>query len=233
MQIHSPLHPWRAKRLRQYITGLNPVGYWPLWEKDGSVAKNYAPANLGSFNGVITGVTTGQAGLVGKACSFDGGNDLITIVNNTSLNPVVMTAMVLVKVAAFDATGNHMDNVIAKEGANAGYCLRVGDQNVNFMVGDNSGTPEAADTAQSMSIDTWYLVVGTYDGTNIKVYLNDILKDTQASGTYQTTSNDLLLGRYTTGAERYFDGLMQHVALFDKVLATTQITKLVQMAGLA
>lgn len=49
MEIHSPLHPWRLKRLKRYIKHLDGlVGYWPLWEQSGTVVKNYSPGGLGN-----------------------------------------------------------------------------------------------------------------------------------------------------------------------------------------
>ena len=96
MEIHSPLHPWRVKRFKRYVTHLSGlVGYWPLWENDGAVASNHAPDNLRSLNGTANGATVGQAGLIGKAYDFDGTDDTVSMSANAAFNTVDFSIFML------------------------------------------------------------------------------------------------------------------------------------------
>ncbi|MFQ5923287.1 MAG: DUF2341 domain-containing protein, partial [Anaerolineales bacterium] len=53
---------------------------------------------------------------------------------------------------------------------------------------------QAAQIATPLSGNTWYYIVGTYDGSNIRVYLNDGLEDTQPAGTPNVIVGDLEIG---------------------------------------
>ena len=82
MQVSSPIHPVRLKKLSQYIKKLDGlVAYYPLWEQSGAVAKNYAPDNLNSINGTTTAATIAQTGLVGNSYSFNGTSSRIILAN--------------------------------------------------------------------------------------------------------------------------------------------------------
>src|SRR3990167_9054324 len=73
------------QQLLNYIKSLdNLVAYYPLNELSGDTAFNQAPATKGTLDGTITGATVGQDGQVGKAYSFDGVNDKIVTVENST-----------------------------------------------------------------------------------------------------------------------------------------------------
>jgi hypothetical protein len=78
------------------------------------------------------------------------------------------------------------------------------------------------------TINTWYNIVATADGTNTKFYVNSILKNTSAQGSGQITSNPTLsVGSYVNGSgipSTYFhDGRVSNVLLYNRALTATEV----------
>ncbi len=100
--------------------------------------------------------------------------------------------------------------------------LRIGDDDAGamqdndraqFVVKTTSGEKKCNGTTQ-MSTNRWYHLAGTYDGSNVKIYINGVLEDTKAhSGNINSTSSIVLMGG-TTSNNRYFDGLMDEVRIW-------------------
>jgi len=80
----------------------------------------------------------------------------------------------------------------------------------------------------NFSTNTWYHVVGTYDGSNIKIYVNGVLEGTQPyTGTPLTTTEPLVIGRmYGNYSGYYHDGLINQVRLFNSAVSASQVTEL-------
>ena len=80
----------------------------------------------------------------------------------------------------------------------------------------------------NFSIDTWYHVVGTYDGSNVKIYVNGQLEGTQAyTATPGTTDQPLVLGRwYGNYSDYYFPGKLDQIRIFNKALTASEVTTL-------
>ena len=58
---------------------------------------------------------------------------------------------------------------------------------------------KAAQIATPLSANTWYYIVGTYDGSNIRVYLNGGLEDTEPAGTPVVAAGALAFGNDSIG----------------------------------
>lgn len=82
---------------------------------------------------------------------------------------------------------------------------------------------DRADWIQQLTTGTWYHFVGTYDGTNIRLYTNNTLRATTASsgsGTGDTTAMSMLSDR--DGSSK-FSGLVDEWGVWTKALNTTEI----------
>ena len=107
---------------------------------------------------------------------------------------------------------------------------------VNFALYDESASAELVrKTANStVSTATWYHVLVTYDGSStgagIKIYLGGTSKTLTAddTGTYAAMENaaePLTLGYYQVGSNKFFDGRMMEVAIWNKELSQTEINQ--------
>ena len=73
------------------------------------------------------------------------------------------------------------------------------------------------------------LVVATYDGSDLRIYVNGTLKGTTAaSGSIDAYDGSLTIG---SGGDGYFDGGLDEVAVFGSALSSTQISAQYSAAG--
>lgn len=82
--------------------------------------------------------------------------------------------------------------------------------------------------AGTISAGTWYHVVGTYDGTDITVVLDDGTPASSAhsaGGDMDTVSGMVCVGAWYN-ASNFFDGLIDEIFIFDYVLSADEITAL-------
>ncbi len=147
----------------------------------------------------------GQQG--GYALQFDGTKN-VNCGTSASLN-ITGTAITLeawVFPTAFST--NSWENVIVNKLANLshGYNLRCGgDGIVEFYVSNTfANTGYAISDAKSLPLNTWTHLAGTYDGANVKLYINGkLVKSTP--WTYAITSTDLPLYIGNHGVPGYPD----------------------------
>lgn len=79
----------------------------------------------------------------------------------------------------------------------------------------NSGT--------TPSTNTWYNLVGTYDGSNMKIYVNGVEDGTKSeSNSLATNSNSLILGGWT-GAADDFNGKASCMKLYNRALSASEV----------
>jgi hypothetical protein len=85
-------------------------------------------------------------------------------------------------------------------GYNSGLYVSGSGKPIQF-VRNTSGTGVAATGTTTLAADTRYQMVGTYDGANIRIYLNGILEATQAqTGSVQQTDYDTGFNRYNSSS---------------------------------
>ncbi len=100
---------------------------------------------------------------------------------------------------------------------------------LTFILDTSSGgaTSYTADT--DMSPGEWYHVVATYNGSQVRLYLNGELDSTPSArtGTVSTNNLDLVVGSGWSGANPNafpFDGLIDEVAIYNRSLNAQEIS---------
>jgi len=233
--------------LQTYIKSLSGlVAYYPLNETSGTVATNRAPTTLGTLDGTTSGATVGVAGKVGRAYSFDGVNDRIDLQNgNTVKNLAACSIGALVNVKAGIVDRRIYQELVNDSGDSSRLSLRLLSTEKFDLV---ARTGAAADTARIVVTpdayaDGWYSVVATVDIEDdaMKIFVNGV--DTAATGdsTFAGTAfadtdpNQVpLIGCGYTGAGTYsnfFDSLLQHKFVVNRLMTATEILKLARIAN--
>lgn len=92
--------------------------------------------------------------------------------------------------------------------------------NIDFFVGDYNTYARA-----SLSNNTWTHVLGTYDGTNIRIYTNGTLQDTQAQNSYSAGSRAVTVGDDTSGesTDDRWQGALDEVKIWRRALSDTEV----------
>ena len=170
------------------------VGHWKLNDKrvSTSTAIDYAKFN----DGTITGATnaTGVNGLNPDAILFDV-NDYIECSDSDLLSPsntgnfTVSFWMSPDTLTYTDDTGSLPEgpyiNFLGKgEPTKHEWTFRIHDNTgtkanmISFYIFELDGSPgRSADISESVSIDEWIHIVGTFDSSTIKIYKNGLFKD--------------------------------------------------------
>jgi len=165
---------------------------------------------------------TGTTGKRNASLGFDGTNDYVAT-SNTALITSNSATYTNVSWSAWlkPATSPTSDTLIHKN-------------NEFRLTTDSSAYPQceiysgswqtaAADTS-ALSASSWSHVLCTYDGANIKLYVNGILKDTQVETDSLTSSSStaLSLARDSAGSG-YYDGQLDEAKIWNYALTPQQI----------
>ena len=84
-------------------------------------------------------------------------------------------------------------------------------------------------TPEGIEIGKWYTVIGTYDGSNRKIYLNgELMGSEPASEAIKQSSATILLGANPGGSSKNIDGDYLHATfsealIFDRALTAEEI----------
>jgi hypothetical protein len=209
---------------------VTPVGMWPFNEAKGSVAYDYS----GHHNdGTLEGLAAWAPGRFQGGLSFNGNTAAVHVSDNPSLDPGSVSVSAWVNSAASPGSYRY---VLAK-GANgclaASYGLYTGaNGGLEFYVSTGQGTSYAVspDAGQSVWDGRWHNVVGTYDGSYVRLYVDGHqvgsgTPDTAPIGYGLPNSNDLTIGDYPSCPSQNLDfsGSIDEVKLFNRALAPTEI----------
>jgi hypothetical protein len=211
------------------------VGYWPLdgnttsWTTDTTqdVSGN---GNTGTLVGMST-TTSPTQGKIGQALMFDGSTSYIDAGNVLNLTSAI-TVSAWVKPSTF--SGPKFPMIVAK-GENDAYTFFINNPvapgAVFFRIGDGSGAGDAQ-SAAALALGKWGHVVGTYDGSTVKVYVNGVLSGSKAkSGSIPTTALDLDIGYCSDAcnADLYFAGAIDDVRIYNRALNASEVKQLYNM----
>jgi len=111
---------------------------------------------------------------------------------------------------------------------NGGYfLLESPTYGLGFCVRNSVGTDTtkcAYKSATALSTTYWQHLVGTYDGANVRFYLDGVLEATTACTTgIMNVGNYFGIGAGYSGTVNYFDGKIDHVKVWQRALSATEI----------
>ncbi len=168
--------------------------------------------------------TMGVSGVLNKAASFNGTTDAVVITDRAELNVTSqITLMSWVRWSINPTTGSQWTSIINK-GVDSQYRLQHNSSNTAFemAIRTSSGARWAHSTTVPQ-VGVWYHVVGTYDGSEIRLYVNGQLEGTASHvGNINTTTGNLFVGSRSS-SDRHFNGLLDEVAIWNRALSAQEI----------
>jgi len=215
------------------------MSYWPMDDGTGSTT---AADIAGSRDGTLTNMdaasdwVTGQSGSAGDyALDLDGSNDWVEIGQLIELNfgkstPFSVSAWV------YDRGGSTAGVVSALNPGSPydGWGLnRVSGPAMRLEITSTNGAVLKADAATTHATNQWVYVTATYDGSDdasgIKLYLNGSAVATtvvaNTAGGVPPTNRTVALSSYG-GANRYFNGQLDEVAIWGEPLSAAEVKQL-------
>jgi len=161
------------------------------------------------------------AGKVGNALDFDGVNDYVDCGNTESLNITEeITVMAWVRNNINVTTDDKWKGIVAKDKSYMLRTTKVADSaDFEFFIYNGSWEPRA-NSYIVPDPNTWYHVVGTFNGTYLKIYVNGSLKNSTARHTTISTSvNPVKIGYWFD----YFNGTIDEARIWNRSLSATEI----------
>jgi hypothetical protein len=180
-------------------------------------------------NGTLGGGTAANAptwtssGKAGGAYAFDGVNDYIDIGNNRSLTPN-NTLSVSLWVKPY-ATQNTYSGLAGNFNSYSGWIIRYSTSNqLSIRIG-NGTTHQDFFSSGSTTTNNWTHMAFVYNGSGIIYYFNGINETVRSSNIawLDYLSADVLIGSDGLTANRYFNGTIDEVQIFNYSLSANQI----------
>jgi len=78
----------------------------------------------------------------------------------------------------------------------------------------------------SLEPNTWYHLIGNFNGTNTAIYVNNILRDTKNMvGNIGDNTKSVTIGGSFGSSSRYFNGVIDSVRIYNKALTPDETIK--------
>jgi len=225
----------------------NPAGYWRLNETGGGIATNSGWIN-GTGNGqFVGGVTIGVAGPRPSAFAGFESNNCAVRLNGSGarvevpftpeLNPsAAFTVEAWVKPSRYASTSTAcpVSSIYMPSGSasRSGFALYQTTANQwQFVLGNSSGYV-ARPQGGTVVTNNWQYLVGVYDGSTAKLYVNGTLvASASLSGPFEpNTSEKFIIGGRNNINPYYFAGDVDEVSVIARALSGTEIARRYQIA---
>jgi len=188
-------------------------------QADGAYGANTVPGSPGP---PALGLGAGN-----HACLFTGSGD-INCGTSTGFDLNAISISAWIKVNAWDKTWQ----AIVTKGDGSWRLHRAGNSDA---VGFGTSGLDNVDLAGTRAVNDgiWHHIVAIYDGSTKYLYVDGALDvSVAASGTISANSYAMLIGENSQATGRFFNGLIDEVAIFDTALTAEQVTQLFEAAQL-
>src|SRR3989344_5403701 len=214
------------------------VSYWKMDETSGTTVADSITTN--NNPGTATnGPLANQAGKIGTAWRFDNIDDFVNVGSPASTDnlPQITVSAWIYPTGEGEGLGGSIIRKTASTTGSNGWRLNIdGNALTNALVFnvDDGGTDiDRATTNNAIALNQWNHVVATWDGTSLGSGIHIYVNGTEA--TYQRTLNggtkttdaasNLVIGGRDDGGVT-FDGTIDEVGLWNKVLTPSEVTAL-------
>ncbi|MFP8894997.1 endo-beta-N-acetylglucosaminidase H [Chryseobacterium sp. EZn1] len=160
-----------------------------------------------SLDGSTESGAAGSMNLSGSALSFEG----------------------WIKPSSFKSASPYISSIMGTEVSDGNSAfLRLGDASLannklQFVVSINNVQQKLA-SATALNANTWYHVAATYDGANMKIYINGVLDATKAQTGSVNSTGAFNVG-YLYNTSRNFNGKIDEVRVWKRALSQTEISQ--------
>ncbi|WP_278351635.1 endo-beta-N-acetylglucosaminidase H [Chryseobacterium gleum] len=160
-----------------------------------------------SLDGSTESGAAGSMNLSGSALSFEG----------------------WIKPSSFKSASPYISSIMGTEVSDSNSAfLRLGDTSLannklQFVVSINNVQQKLA-SATALNANTWYHVAATYDGANMKIYINGVLDATKAQTGSVNSTGAFNVG-YLYNTSRNFNGKIDEVRVWKRALSQTEISQ--------
>lgn len=202
----------------QGTTCVGPVAEWNMDEGQGQYIEDTTGNNNRGTLGAESSAPTWTTGKMGKALSFDGNDDYVTITSPHSSTDISRNFTL----SAYIKKNSNSNQGIISHGSN-GYYLRIrSDGKLQLL---KSQTEEILTGTTSLANNTWYYVTVTVSSAStatVTMYVNSVSDGTTTTTTTFSNSSSIQIGSDLTTTER-FAGSIDDVKIYNYARTPSQI----------
>ena len=208
----------------------NLVGWWALDETSGITAADASGNNKnGTLQNGLNFTNDSVEGRIGNALHFDGVDDkvLVSALSLPSDSGVTIAMWFNPDVTLNPGTGRVDFTYWAVSGGLPNLTM-VDSGEISFRchLEEYPSVFKVSTTTNSWTAGTWYHIAGTYDGFELKIYVDGNLENTLYSpGTHRSTYG-FYFGNYFGYWSVPFDGKIDDVRIYDGALSEEEIANL-------
>ncbi|MFA5887254.1 MAG: LamG domain-containing protein [Candidatus Nanoarchaeia archaeon] len=193
------------------------VGAWHMNEGTGDIMDSSGEGNNGAaYGNVVYGVN----GTFSTALQF-AEEGYVTLPDANSLD---LTNNLTIQAWIKTSTPNRGILFKGVDGTYGDYA--IGLNSVGRMTLYFRNVLVATGTGSSLANNNWHHVAATYNGINVKLYVDGTLQTTNAyTNTLNQSMEPLRIGYYHDTAARNFDGVIDEVGIWNYALNSTQVLK--------
>jgi prepilin-type N-terminal cleavage/methylation domain-containing protein len=194
------------------------IAHWRLDETTGTIATD---SSGNGNNGTLTNGPLWVGGRFGNGLSFDGINDWVVINDSNSLDLTNnLTILSWVRPNLLDST---RQDILTKTSA---YEFTIHTDNTFRSKFFGLTDDFVSGSSQSLVAGIWYHLATTYDGANIRTYINGNLELTDdSSGNTTITATNLFVGTNSVANTTPYEGLIDEIRIYNYSLTQSQIQK--------
>ncbi|HWN71766.1 MAG TPA: LamG domain-containing protein [Haliangium sp.] len=207
---------------------LGLLAYWPLDVIEGTSPPT-TPDVVGGFDGEVRGTASIVSGHIDGAISLDGSSGFVRIANTPELDFAgIITLAAWCRPRAIDGF-----RIVVAHGTsfspNGEVYLRL--EADDYQAGSwNGGDHRAVSPIPPDDRDTWVHLAGVYDGETWRLYRNGVEVDTGGDIGAVTVNEVWAIGaRSRASADRFFQGEIDEVRIYDRALSVEEIGALVSL----
>jgi hypothetical protein len=204
------------------------VAWWNFDEGSGTIAHDVS----GHGNdGILAGVTEWTQGYFGSALSFDGGSAEVRVNGNSGLEPT--GALSVAAWVQANGPAGHYKYILSKGASSckaASYGLYTGaNGGLQFYVSQHGAASytTSPDAGSGIWDGGWHFVVGTYDGSSVRLYVDgrEVGHGSPLTGAidYHYPDNDLFIGHYNQCPALNFEGLIDEIQVLNRAMTAAQV----------
>ncbi|MBI4976348.1 MAG: hypothetical protein HZC28_02640 [Spirochaetes bacterium] len=190
---------------------VEPLMHFSFDEGSGTAASG------GTISGTITG-TQWVSGAVGKALLFNGKSS-VAVKSTDELNAAPLSIALWLKSTAADQNDKQL---IAKTSSGKdGYRIKIDGNRITWQI-PSADKPWGILLTASTGLNTgeWNHVVCTYDGSEMRIFINGVEAGTLARpGTIAPSKANLTIGAFDASGTAGFSGFIDEVMVFAKALS--------------
>ncbi len=211
------------------------IADWRLEETSGSIAVD----SIGGHDGTYTGTPTlNQAGPSGDlAVDFQEADaaDFVSIPDSDAWDFLVFSVEAWIKTDLTGTGAGHAADIVGHGRTGTGtYNWTIyepktyANGEILFGIGFSGASTRTAVITSGFRDSAWHHIVGTFDGTTVKIYMDGVVQDTTTGGdiTMNTGATVLRIARNSNPigpASGWFDGLVSRVRIWPCVLTASEI----------